>query len=59
MKDDMKDEFAVSKIVDRSAFQSELDKLRVREKARTNGRPAAQRSRLKAGFSGDPGIGKR
>ena len=35
MTDIMRDELAVPKIVDRSAFQAELDALRVREKAHT------------------------
>src|SRR5882724_9752232 len=35
MKDIMRDELGVPKIVDRSTFQAELDALRVREKAHT------------------------
>ena len=35
MKNNMKDEVAAHKIVDRSTFQAELDTLRVREKAHT------------------------
>ena len=35
MTDSMKDELGAPKVVDRSAFQSELDELRVREKAHT------------------------
>ena len=35
MKDIMRDEIGAPKIVDRSAFQAELDALRVREKAHT------------------------
>jgi predicted dithiol-disulfide oxidoreductase (DUF899 family) len=35
MKDIMKDELGVPKIVDRSIFQADLDALRVREKAHT------------------------
>ena len=36
MKDIMRDELGVPKIVDRSTFQAELDALRVREKAHTH-----------------------
>src|ERR1019366_2490280 len=36
MKEMMKDELAAPNIVDRSAFQAELDALRVREKAHTH-----------------------
>jgi predicted dithiol-disulfide oxidoreductase (DUF899 family) len=35
MQDAMRNEFAVPAVVDRSAFQAELDALRVREKAHT------------------------
>ena len=35
MNDTKKDRFGAPKIVDRSTFQSELDALRVREKAHT------------------------
>ena len=47
MKDIMGDELGAPKIVDRTAFQAELDALRVREKAHTRegdaicGRPPA------------------